>query len=118
MITIVTGYTKDDILNFVDNCLNEHIRSLDFPEEGYHPKYACNIVDDAVKNDNDLIILTLAECVVNRIGYLIYKKVITEADIIWLNELGKPNKTKYNDKGFIENWQIGFFSPNEIRDEL
>lgn len=114
MITIITGYNKDNIISFADNCLSERIITLDFPEEGLHPKYACKILDKEVKNDNDLIILTLGECIINRIGYLIVKKVITEAEIIWLDELGQANKTMYNSNGFIENWQIGFFSPDTI----
>ena len=115
MVTVVTGFTQKAIIKYIKNNF-ENTFTLGFPEEGRHPKYSCMLVDFTVSDhkQDDTVISTLSECIVNRIGYLIAKGVISEANIIWLDENNEDHKCYYNERGNVKGWPFGFFIPSRI----
>jgi len=113
MIKVITGYTQKSIMDYVlINCSNNYC--VEFPEEGRHPKYSCKLVDDIIDIHKDVVIVTMAECIVNRIGYLIYKGIIDKAVFVQIDEDGNINTGEYNEEGFAKGWKMGFFTPDKI----
>jgi len=113
MIKVITGYIQESVMDYILTNVNDYY-CIEFPEDGRHPKYSCKLVDGIVKNNKNVIIATLSECIVNRIGYLIYKGMIDEAEFIQIDEDGSINSGEYSEEGFAKGWKLGFFIPDRI----
>lgn len=114
MIKIITGYTQKSVTDYFETNFNNVPYYVEFPEESRHPKYSCKLIDSVVKDNKDVVILTLSECIVNRIGYLIYKGIIDKAIFIQIDEDGSINTGEYSEEGFTKGWKLGFFTPDRI----
>lgn len=108
-----------------------YLVTMEQPELHLHPAYQAKIADafigsvyvknnDGTIKDNTprIIIETHSEAIINRIGRRIREGVLPPDFVnIVLFEKGVDNKethiaqTRYNEKGQLENWPIGFFDP-------
>lgn len=102
--------------------------SIEQPELHLHPRLQANLADvlvSSIKAANEanidlrLIIETHSEYLVNRLGYLISKKEIsnTSASVLIFDRESYLEPTKiiranYNSRGYLENWPHGFFEPD------
>lgn len=102
--------------------------SIEQPELHLHPRLQANLADVLVSSiraaneahiDLRLIIETHSEYLVNRLGYLISKKEISNnsASVLIFDrdtylEPTKIIRANYNSRGFLENWPYGFFEPD------
>lgn len=106
---------------------NEYILVIEQPELHLHPAMQGKLVDlfaktlHAAKKSNinlKLIIETHSDHIVNRIGYLINKKLYNFNDkltniLIFTkkNEYeSNVKKVSYDEDGYLQNWPVGFFS--------
>lgn len=107
-----------------------HILVIEQPELHLHPAMQADLVDAFVKvlkvaKDNKIdlriIIETHSETIVNRIGYLIgEKKYGFNEDLVNVLIFNKVDeyeseviKSGYDEDGYLEEWPIGFFNPEE-----
>lgn len=101
---------------------------IEQPELHLHPKLQADLIDafincmevaKKVSINLKIVIETHSETIVNRIGYLIYKKKLQKEDVnIYMFNKLNTNITEvvhdsYDDDGFLENWPSGFFDPKE-----
>lgn len=97
---------------------------IEQPELHLHPALQAKLIDIIVKVATEgnihFIVETHSETMVNRIGTLIDKKKIKSDDVgivIFNKEFGDDetqiSKSSFDDEGYLENWPIGFFEPEE-----
>lgn len=103
---------------------NSRIIIIEQPELHLHPGFQskmldvfANVINECKKNRIDLKIVfeTHSETMINRIGYLIYKKRVLRDDVnilVFDKKDGKTNilKTNFSDDGILENWPVDFLS--------
>jgi predicted ATPase len=98
--------------------------AIEQPELHLHPALQAKLIDIIAKiaeeNDVRFIIETHSETMINRIGTLIYKKKLDKNDVdisIFDKKFGDVethvSKSTFDDEGYLENWPIGFFEPEE-----
>ena len=104
--------------------------TIEQPELHLHPSLQAKLVDVIVKvlkstNKNEekinFVIETHSETIINRLGNLIYKEKIEneEVAIFIFDKDSRNNDTsiecgKFDEEGYLENWPIGFFEPEEV----
>lgn len=101
--------------------------AIEQPELHLHPALQAKLIDVIVKvmqqskQSIKFIIETHSETMINRFGNLIYKNKLNKEDInvyVFDKELGDEDTTiresKYDEDGYLENWPIGFFEPEEV----
>lgn len=100
---------------------------IEQPELHLHPAFQAkvidlfaNIVQQAQNNNIDLKIIfeTHSETMINRLGYLINKKIINANDVnILAFDKGDMQTTitpkQFDEEGFVLEWPVGFFSAEE-----
>ena len=92
-----------------------------------HPALQAKLIDtfaQLVSRDNSqkikFIMETHSETMINRLGYLIYKKKLDPemVNIVIFDKdtdgNTKVTQTFFNEKGQLEKWPIGFFDPDEV----
>lgn len=99
---------------------------IEQPELHLHPAFQAKLVDMFVsilyetKNlgiNLSIMFETHSETMINRVGYLIAKKQIegNQVNILLFDKVdGKTNirEKRFNKKGMLEEWPLGFFSPD------
>lgn len=99
--------------------------AIEQPELHLHPALQAKLADIIVKiakeNNVRFIIETHSETIINRIGSLIDKQWISNDDVgvyIFDKKLGEDdtivNKSFYDEEGYLQNWPVGFFEPEEV----
>ncbi len=97
---------------------------IEQPELHLHPALQAKLMDIIVKiaaeGNIHFIIETHSETMINRIGALIEKQKIKNEDvgIIIFNKQFDDDETRiskssFDEEGYLENWPIGFFEPEE-----
>lgn len=101
---------------------------IEQPELHLHPAFQAKLIDafagivtqNNKKNNIKFILETHSETIVNRLGYLIYKKKLP-ADMVNVvvfnkneNDISTATQIEYNEKGQLKNWPIGFFDPDGV----
>ena len=101
---------------------------IEQPELHLHPAFQAKLIDAFAgivtqknkKNNIKFILETHSETIVNRLGYLIYKKKLP-ADMVNVvvfnkneNDISTATQIEYNEKGQLKNWPIGFFDPDGV----
>ena len=117
-------------LNSVRNEEVPIVFAVEQPELHLHPELQAKLIDAVckiakeAKNEIQFILETHSETMINRLGNLIYKNKISEDDVnIVMFEKEKEGQntsvkiSKFNKDGYLENWPIGFFSVDDIKDE-
>lgn len=104
---------------------------IEQPELHLHPAIQAKLIDAFIKIivlckekgiDIKIIIETHSETMINRIGYIIAKKisnfhedlvkvVIFENDEVFKTKL---NTSTYSEQGYLKKWPLGFFEPEEL----
>ena len=100
---------------------------IEQPELHLHPEMQaklvdvfCNIISDKkIYSKTNIMFETHSETMINRIGQLIRKKVISSKDVAILifdqNDYENTvRNVSYNDEGYIEDWPLGFFAPERL----
>jgi predicted ATPase len=104
---------------------------IEQPELHLHPSLQARLIDTFVKiiilskqSEVDLKIIfeTHSETMVNRIGYLLAKKIEgfkkEYINVIIFDKIeayrSEINITSYTDQGYLKSWPIGFFSPEDL----
>lgn len=96
---------------------------IEQPELHLHPKMQGNLIDVFSKcinlNNINIIIETHSETIVNRIGYLINKRLLDnkKVNVYILNKYENNTIVKesgYDKNGFLEKWPIGFFNTEDF----
>ena len=103
--------------------------TIEQPELHLHPALQAKLIDVIVKvmkslegrKNVNFVIETHSKTIIDRLGTLIYKKKIEKNDIaIFIFNKDTENlNTKiecasFDEKGYLENWPIGFFEPEEV----
>lgn len=119
-IVFYLGKTEDEItklkLSSTEYWYNkEDVYYLDYPECKKHPNEQIELFLHYLKNKNNIIlnISTFSPVLINFVGHLIHSnkleidsvKIIIKLD----NEI---RECMFNEKGYIENYPIGFLEPN------
>lgn len=97
---------------------------IEQPELHLHPALQAKLIDIMAKvaqqGQINFIIETHSETMINRIGYIIAKGGISNDDVgitIFEKEIGDNctlvKQGGYDKEGYLENWPIGFFEPEE-----
>ena len=97
---------------------------IEQPELHLHPALQAKLIDIIAKvaqqGKVNFVIETHSETMINRIGHIIANKGIKNSDVgisIFEKEIGDNDTTVkqggYDDEGYLENWPIGFFEPEE-----
>lgn len=101
---------------------------IEQPELHLHPKMQSDLIDAFIncikiggklKDKINIIIETHSQTIIERVGYLIYKEMISPENVnIYLFEKNTVNETvvrksNYDNNGYLENWPIGFFDVKE-----
>lgn len=104
---------------------------IEQPELHLHPSLQARLIDTFVKIiilskkskvDLKIIFETHSETMINRIGYLLAKKIEglkkEYINVIIFDKIeayrSEINITSYTDEGFLKSWPIGFFSPEDL----
>lgn len=107
---------------------NNYYEVIEQPELHLHPAFQAKLIDvfakivtqEEKKNDIKFILETHSETIINRLGYLIYKKVLSPemVNIVVFNknegDVSSVSQIGFNEKGQLKNWPIGFFQPDEV----
>lgn len=130
--------SKND--NFEYNSINEFvyriglkknfIQVIEQPELHLHPAFQAKIIDmfadminlsiNSSKFELKFLFETHSETMINRLGYLISKKKLdrnlVNIVIFSKDDFGYSliNQTGYDEKGFLVDWPLGFFTPEGI----
>lgn len=104
--------------------------TIEQPELHLHPSLQAKLVDVIVKvlkntkkekKEINFVIETHSETIINRLGNLIYKEKIKNEEVaifIFDKDSGKNDTSidfgKFDEEGYLENWPIGFFEPEEV----
>lgn len=101
--------------------------AIEQPELHLHPGLQARLVDVMLKvmknskREIRFVLETHSETIINRLGNLIYKNKLSKEEVgifIFDKELGDENTKihfgKYDDEGYLEDWPIGFFEPEEV----
>ncbi len=130
VITIWHSYNSDPDSSFSDTRVQNKIIAIEQPEVHLHSKLQskfaamiCNTVNSC-KKDNippiNFIIETHSGAILNKIGDMVLKDVVTDEDISLLifnrnetNGITEIKTTKYNEEGYVEEWPIDFFDEDE-----
>lgn len=103
--------------------------TIEQPELHLHPALQAKLIDVIVKvmkslegkKNVNFIIETHSKTIIDRLGNLIYKKKVKKNDIaiFIFNKDTKNLNTEiecasFDEKGYLENWPIGFFDPEEV----
>lgn len=117
-ITIVTAETYEDLkASMIANCnapgyySDNHIFRLCI-ETHLHPREVAHEIDTLVATGRNLVIGTLTATVINYIGLLVWRGVLSPADItitVVFHD-GHSELCVYDVAGFIINWPSGFYS--------
>ena len=104
-----------------------YYEAIEQPELHLHPALQAKLIDtfaQLVSRDNSqkikFIMETHSETMINRLGYLIYKKKLDPemVNIVIFDKdtdgNTKVTQTFFNEKGQLEKWPIGFFDPDEV----
>ena len=104
-----------------------YYEAIEQPELHLHPALQAKLIDvfsqlALEKKDEKIkfILETHSETMINRLGYLIYKKKLSpemvNVVIFDKNDTGNTtvSQTKFNDQGQLEKWPIGFFDPDGV----
>lgn len=104
-----------------------YYEAIEQPEFHLHPALQAKLIDvfsqlASEKKDEKIkfILETHSETMINRLGYLIYKKKLSpemvNVVIFDKNDTGNTtvSQTKFNDQGQLEKWPIGFFDPDGV----
>ena len=101
---------------------------IEQPELHLHPAFQAKLIDafagivtqNNKKNNIKFILETHSETIVNRLGYLIYKKKLP-ADMVNVvvfnkneNDISTATQIEYTEKGQLKNWPIGFFDQDGV----
>lgn len=100
---------------------------IEQPELHLHPAYQAKMIDvfvsiisEAEKNNINVKVIfeTHSETMINRLGTLISKGLITpeKVNIIFFDKINNITKIKnksFNDKGLLTEWPIDFFSTED-----
>lgn len=101
--------------------------AIEQPELHLHPGLQARLIDvmiKVMKNSNrqiQFVLETHSETIINRLGNMIYKNKISNEEVgifIFDKELGDENTKiqfgQYDEEGFLKNWPVGFFEPEEV----
>jgi len=103
--------------------------TIEQPELHLHPALQAKLIDVIVnvmkslegKKNVNFVIETHSKTIIDRLGNLIYKKKIEKNDIaIFIFNKDTENLNteiecaSFDAKGYLENWPIGFFEPEEV----
>ena len=113
---------------------NQSLLIIEQPELHLHPALQANLIDSfarIVKNeklDVSIIIETHSDTIVNRLGeHVISNKSNIDSDDVNLvffeedkenNGLAKLKQIKFDERGRISGWPVGFFEPGPIKSFL
>ena len=101
--------------------------TIEQPELHLHPSLQAKLVDiiakvlESTNKKINFVIETHSETVINRLGNLIYKEKIQNEDVaIFIFDKDSGNKDtniklgKFDKEGYLEDWPVGFFEPEEV----
>ncbi|MDQ0204967.1 DUF3696 domain-containing protein [Pectinatus haikarae] len=103
--------------------------AIEQPELHLHPEFQARVIDLFVSVINEIkkkpfslkiIFETHSETIVNRLGYLINKHKLKPDDVNVLifnkdiNNVASVDSATFTEKGKLQNWPLGFFSPEGI----
>lgn len=116
------------IINKIDKENYPKAILIEQPELHLHPALQAKLTDAIVKLSNmhkdkiQFIIETHSETIINRLGNLIYKNKIDNENInivLFNKDINDENTrieiSRFDKKGYLDNWPIGFFSASKIR---
>ena len=105
----------------------DYYEAIEQPELHLHPALQAKLIDvfsQLASEENGgkikFVLETHSEAMINRLGYLINKKKLlpemVNVVIFDKDDTGntKVSQTKFNEKGQLEKWPIGFFDPDEV----
>ena len=105
----------------------DYYEAIEQPELHLHPAMQAKVIDvfsQLASEENGgkikFVLETHSEAMINRLGYLINKKKLlpemVNVVIFDKDDTGntKVSQTKFNEKGQLEKWPIGFFDPDEV----
>ena len=131
ILPIITQLWYITLINIKKELINDTpiTITIEQPELHLHPALQAKLIDVIVKvmkslegrKNVNFVIETHSKTIIDRLGTLIYKKKIEKNDIaIFIFNKDTENlNTKiecasFDEKGYLENWPIGFFEPEEV----
>ena len=115
------------LYGYIGGQLADYYEAIEQPELHLHPALQAKLIDvfsQLASEENGgkikFVLETHSEAMINRLGYLINKKKLlpemVNVVIFDKDDTGntKVSQTKFNEKGQLEKWPIGFFDPDEV----
>lgn len=113
-IIILTG-DNENLINKEFIKLQDDIKNykvLKYPEIKKHPLEYCGLIKDEVisNKEENIMIITFSNHILNLFGYMIYSKMINANDIqLIIATKEKIINSYYSDEGYLKNYPINFF---------
>ena len=115
------------LYGYIGSQSTDYYEAIEQPELHLHPALQAKLIDVFSQLASEekggkikFILETHSETMINRLGYLIYKKKLSSemVNVVIFDKDDTGNttvsQTKFNDQGQLEKWPIGFFDPDGV----